>query len=382
MIYLDNSATTYPKPLVVRQMMNYASAFYGANPGRGGYKMSNDTSLQIYKVRELLAEMFGAENEENVIFTLNCTHALNIAIKGLAKTNGHAVTSCLEHNSVIRPLTKLKMSGNFDFDVAKVFEDDEKTVRSFESKIRSNTDFIVCTYASNVFGDILPIAKIGLLAKKYNIPLIVDAAQAAGVVDIDIKRDNISCLCMPGHKGLYGPQGTGVLILSENCQPETLMEGGTGSESKNFLQPDFTPDRFESGTQNTCGIIALGKGVEFVKREKVRNIREHESELIERLFKNFLSSDKIIVYNHFHRDRFVPILSFNINSFSGEETARLLAEREIAVRGGFHCNSLAHEFYDTLSSGTVRASVSVFNTKNDIDYLINSANKIAKLKKV
>lgn len=382
MIYLDNSATTFPKPYSVRRMICEAPYLYGANPGRGGYKMSSDTALQIYRVRELLAEMFGAQSEENVVFTLNCTHSLNIAIKGLAKKGGHAVTSCLEHNSVIRPLTKLKMSGDFDFDMARVYLDDDETVRSFERRIRSDTCFIVCTYASNVFGDILPVRKLGELAKKYKIPLIVDGAQAAGIIDIDIERDNISCLCMPGHKGLYGPAGTGILILSDDCKPDTLIEGGTGSESKNFLQPEFLPDRYESGTQNTGGIIALGKGVEFVKKEKISNIREHENALIERLFRNFLKSDSVTVYNGFDPEKFVPILSFNINSLTGEETAAELASHGIAVRGGFHCNASAHEYYKTSSSGTARVSVSAFNTKNDIDYLINSANKIAKSVKV
>ncbi len=382
MIYLDNSATTYPKPFQVREMMCRAPVSYGANPGRGGYPMSNATALEIYKVRALIAEMFGAESEENVVFTLNCTHALNIAIKGLAQKGGHAVTSCLEHNSVMRPLVKLREKGKFDFDKATVFPDDDKTVQSFERKIRHNTCFLVCTYASNVFGDILPIEKLGKLAAKYKIPLIVDAAQAAGVIDIDMKRDNISCLCMPGHKGLYGPAGTGVLILSNDCNVDTLIEGGTGSESKNFSQPEFLPDRFESGTQNTCGIIALGKGIEFVKREKINYIREHENELIKRLFRSFLNSELITVYNEFDPERFVPILSFNLKNLTGEETASELARNNIAVRGGFHCNPSAHEYYRTLDSGTARVSVSAFNTKNDIDYLINSANKIAKFKKV
>lgn len=382
MIYLDNSATTYPKPESVREMLRIAPIIYGANPGRGGYSMSNSTALEIYKVRSKIAEMFSAQSEENVVFTINCTHALNLAIKGLAKKGGHAVTSCLEHNSVMRPLKKLQESGDFSFDVANVFSDDDKTVQSFERKIKSNTDFIVCTYASNVFGDILPIEKIGKLAKKHNIPLIVDAAQAAGVLDIDVKSDNISCLCMPGHKGLYGPVGTGVLVLSEECMPDTIIEGGTGSESKNLLQPSFLPDRFESGTQNTLGIIALGKGIDFVRREKINYIREHENELIYYLFNYLLKSDSFILYNGFDSRKYVPILSFNTSGLTGEETASYLAQNGIAVRGGYHCNIFAHDYYRTSSVGTARVSVSAFNRKKDIDYLINSLNKIAKLKKV
>lgn len=382
MIYLDNSATTYPKPDSVRNTLMFSSAHFGANPGRGGYRMSAETAQQIYKVRYLLAEMFGAESEENVVFTLNCTHALNLAIKGLAKKGGHAVTSCLEHNSVMRPLEKLSCNGDFSYDVVRVSDDEEITLRNFESKIRPDTAFIVCTYASNVFGDILPVKRLGELANRYNVPLIVDAAQAAGVLDIDIKRDNISCLCMPGHKGLYGPQGTGVLIVADNIELDTIFEGGTGSESKNLFQPVFLPDRFESGTQNTIGIIALGKGIEFVKRKKISNIHSYECSLIEKLYDNFVKSDDIIVYNIFDKKRFVPILSFNLKGMTGEDTAAQLALTGIALRGGFHCNASAHEHYGTLSVGTARASVSVFNSKNDIDYLINCINKIAKTKKV
>ncbi len=382
MIYLDNSATTYPKPASVRDMMRIAPMIFGANPGRGGYPMSNATALELYKVRSLLAEFFGVSSEENVVFTLNCTHALNVAIKGFAKFGGHAVTSCLEHNSVMRPLAKLKEEKNFDFDVATVFSDDERTVRSFESKIRKNTDFIVCTYASNVFGDILPIEKIGKIAKKHKIPLIVDGAQAAGVLDINMQRDNIACLCIPGHKGLYGPTGTGAMILSDDWSLDTIIEGGTGSESKDLRQPIFLPDRFESGTQNTFGIIALGKGIEFVKKEKINYIREHENFLIHYLYDYFYNSDDVIIYNEFHKDKFVPVLSFNFKNMTGEETATILAENSVAVRGGFHCNISAHKFYRTDDIGTARVSVSVFNSKKDIDFLINLVNKIAKTKKV
>lgn len=382
MIYLDNSATTYPKPQSVRDALYQATISFGANPGRGGYRMSTETASQIYKVRENIAEMFGSDSEENVVFTLNCTHALNMAIKGLSRKGGHAVTSCLEHNSVMRPLEKLSENGNFSYDIARVSDDDEITLRNFERKIRQNTCFIVCTYASNVFGDILPIEKLGLLAKKHKIPLIVDAAQAAGILDIDMKRDNISCLCMPGHKGLYGPAGTGVLIISDDIDLDTIMEGGTGSESKSLIQPSFLPDRFECGTQNTAGIIALGKGIEFLKREKIKNIHDKECFLIESLYRNFLKDEDVIVYNKFERKRFVPIFSFNLIGRTGEETASFLSRFGIALRGGFHCNPMAHEHYGTLSTGTARVSVSAFNGKNDINYLTNCINKIAKSKKV
>ncbi len=378
MIYLDNSATTYPKPKSVIQSLCSSPVFFGANPGRGGYEMSYKTADEIFKVRSKVKEMFNADSEENVIFTVNCTHALNMAIKGLAKNGGHGITSCLEHNSVIRPLTKLKKTHNFSFDIIQPEYDNEITVKRFERKIRRNTDFIVCNYASNVFGDILPIRKLGELAKKYSIPLIVDGAQAAGVIDIDVKRDNISCLCLPGHKGLYGPAGTGILVLNNDCIPDTVIEGGTGSESKNLDQPDFIPDRFESGTLNTSGIISLGKGIDFVNDRGIKKIRNHENKLISYFFDEINYSDKIISYNNFNQNKYVPIASFNVKGLGSEECAARLGEMNIAVRGGFHCNPLAHKFYNTYDTGTVRVSLSVFNEKEDIDFLLNCLIKIAK----
>lgn len=379
MIYFDNSATTYPKPLQVREAMRTALEKYGANPGRGGYKMSEEAAMQVYSVRKKLAKTFNAPSEENVIFTSNCTQSLNMAIKGLASGQGHAVTSCLEHNAVIRPLQKLKETSFFNYTMVNVSNDFDETARRFLNQVRKDTKFIVCTSACNVFGDVLPIEKIGKIAKEVDIPLIVDAAQSAGTFDIDMKRDNISCLCMPGHKGLYGPMGTGVLILNDDIELDTIIEGGTGSDSKNFRQPDFLPDRFESGTLNVCGIIALGKGVDFVNNKGISNIHDYESSLIEMLFENLKENKNVQLYQNYDRKRYAPILAMNFKNHSGEETAEKLSEYSIAVRGGFHCNSCAHEFYKTNKTGVARISVSCFNTKHEIKYFINSVNKIAKM---
>ena len=377
MIYLDNAATTYPKPISVYEAMKFVPRKYGANPGRSSYKMCQDTMEKIYSVRKKLCKMFNAPGEEYVIFTSNCTSALNMAIKGLAKKYGHAVTSDLEHNSVMRPLHRLEREKSFYYDTVKTDIREDKTVRNFEYKIRKNTDFICCTYASNVFGDILPITQIGKIAKEAKIPLIVDAAQAAGVIDIDMKRDNISFLCLPGHKGLYGLMGTGVLIIGEDKYLDTLFEGGTGSESKGFEQPEILPDRFESGTVNTPGIICLEKGIDFVNKIGINKIHKHESDLIKYLYANLENDKKIKLYNVYHPKRYVPVLSFNIKGLHSEKTAEFLGDMGIALRGGFHCNPNAHIHYNSYQTGTVRVSVSYFNNKKDMDYLLNSLKKIA-----
>lgn len=378
MIYLDNAATTYPKPACVVETLRRSAQIYGANPGRGGYEMCISTSKQVYAVREKIAAFFNAEGPEYVVFTSNCTQALNTAIHGSVKRCSHVLTSCLEHNSVMRPLEKMRKEGKIVYDCAEVGATDDETVENFRVLLSKRTSLIVCTCASNVFGDVLPIRKIGLLAKERNIPFVVDAAQGAGIVPIDMKRENISCLCLPGHKGLYGPMGTGAMILSKDFLPETLMQGGTGTLSKILDQPDGIPERYESGTINVPGIVALGKGVDFVSEVGIKNMRYHENSLVKYLFCSLHNTENIRLYHDYDEKRRVPVLSFNIGNIPCEQAAEMLGEDGIAVRGGFHCNAYAHRFYQTYEEGTLRASVSFFNCKKDIDYLLNSIKKIAK----
>lgn len=378
MIYLDNAATSYPKPVCVVEALKRSAQIYGANPGRGGYEMCINTSKQVYAAREKIAEFFNAEGPEYVVFTSNCTESLNIAIQGGAKKFSHVLTSCLEHNSVMRPLEKMKKDGKIVYDCACVGATDDETVENFESMISKRTSMIVCACASNVFGDILPIRKIGLVAKEKNIPFVVDAAQGAGVVDIDMKRDNVSCLCMPGHKGLYGPMGTGIMILSKDFLPDTLLQGGTGTMSKMLDQPREVPERYESGTLNVPGIIALSKGVDFVKEVGIKKLRNHENSLIKYLYYSLDNMQNVKLYHNYDSKRRVPVLSFNVGDIPCEQVSQMLGDDNIAVRGGFHCNKCAHKFYSTYEIGTLRASVSYFNCKKDIDILLNSIKKIAK----
>lgn len=378
MIYLDNAATTYPKPASVSRSLHQSVLFYGANPGRSGYEMCMNTARRVYSVRKKLADFFGADEPENVVFTSNCTHALNIALNGFAKNSSHVLTSCLEHNSVMRPLEQMRKDGRIFYDCVKIGRSDEETVENFKSLLSRRTSLIVCTYASNVFGDILPIRAIGQLAKERNIPFVVDAAQAAGVLNINMKKDNISCLCLPGHKGLYGPMGTGAMILSGDHLPKSLLLGGTGTLSKILDQPEELPERYESGTLNVPGILAFGEGVDFVKNVGLKKIRYHENSLAEYLYSNLSSIEQVKLYHPFDCERRAPVISFNVGDLPCERAGEILASEDIAVRSGFHCNVCAHKFYKTDSIGTVRASVSYFNCKKDIDILLNSIKKIAK----
>lgn len=380
MIYLDNGATTYPKPSSVVKSAAEAMKKYGANAGRGAYKMALLTTEQIFLARKAAAEFFGAAECENVVFTYNCTASLNTAIKGLSSKGSHFVISDLEHNAVLRPLEKLKKDGVSDYSVAEVVSDEDKTVLNFRKEMRKNTVAIICTGASNVFGIMPPIKKLAELAHLYNVKFILDGAQIAGTAPVNMQTDGIDILCCAGHKGLYGPSGVGVLILGENVRLNTLIEGGTGSNSASPRQPDIMPDRFESGTPNVPGIIGLRHGVEFVKSIGAEKICSHETSLLKYIQKNIETLDNVILYTNFFDDtqKLAPILSFNIENRHSEETAEILSRSGICVRAGLHCAPLAHKKMGTEETGTVRICPSVFTKKEDIDFLIKSIRKIAK----
>ena len=377
MIYLDNSATTYPKPESVRRTASMALSGYGANPGRGGYEFSIKTAEAVYGARKEAADFFNAPSVESAIVTLNCTHAINMVLKGILKEGDHVVMSCLEHNAVCRPLQELRKKGVL-FTIAKVFiGDDAKTVEAFKECIKSNTKLVVCTHASNVWGIRLPIAELAELAHSKGALFMVDAAQTAGLLPIDVKRMGIDFLCCAGHKGLYGPMGTGLLVFGGESRPCTIIEGGTGSFSASFEQPEQLPDRYESGTGNTPGIITLGKGINFVKQKGIERIYAHEMALIQLLYGKLSNIAEIELYTPIPRnDDSVPVLSFNLRGMGSEELAAKLGEKGIAVRAGLHCSPLAHQWAGTLESGAVRVSLSVFNNEQQIERLVQEINFI------
>ena len=373
MIYLDNSATTFPKPPGVIRAVNSAVRQYGFNPGRGGYPQSVRTAKAVYDTRSAVKDFFGVSGEENVIFTSGCTESLNIAIKGVLRKGDHAVISSMEHNSVVRPVHKLSKSGYISYSVADASGTDEEIINSFRKSINERTRLFVCTHASNVFGKRLPAERLCALAHSYGILFCLDAAQTAGIFDIDLQRDGYDFVCCAGHKYLYGPMGIGLLLLGNDIIVDTLTEGGTGSESSDHDMPSYYPDRLEAGTLNIPGILGLKAGLDFVRSRGTANILDKERAWIKRLHRYLSQMDNIEVYGDYNGDDFAPVLSFTVKGRDSEEVARHLAESfGICVRSGLHCAPLAHETMGTIDRGTVRISPSVFTTDNDMKILINS----------
>lgn len=375
MIYLDNGATSFPKPLSVRQNVDISLKKFSANPGRSGHSLSLRAAKEIFECRKRLKKLFNVNSEEEIIFTENCTMALNTVIFGLLSEGDHVLISSMEHNSVTRPLESLKDKGvtysTFDYSY-----DDNETVDNVRNLIKPETKLVICTHASNVFGFRFPIERICALCHAYGILFCVDSAQSAGVFDIDVGTNQYDFVCMSGHKSLYGPMGTGVLILNNrNLKP--LLYGGTGTESVKKSQPEGLPEKFESGTQNMNGISGLKAGVDFVKNRGIKNIYNHEYKLAKRLFNGLANNKKVITYNKsFDYGKVAPVVSFNIDGVYSEDLVAKLNKYGIMTRGGLHCSPLAHTTMNTIENGTVRVVPGAFNTINDINYLLNVIRKL------
>ncbi|MDF2632017.1 MAG: aminotransferase class V-fold PLP-dependent enzyme [Caproiciproducens sp.] len=377
MIYLDNAATTYPKPISVQNAVSYALKNYGANPGRAGHSMSIAAAEEIYRCRLAAADFFKAPGPECIAFTLNCTHAMNYVLKGLLKPGDHVVVSCLEHNAVMRPLQALSENG-VAFTTALVFPgNNDATVDSFRKALRANTVLIVCTHASNVWGIRLPVERIAALGHEYGIPIAIDCAQSAGVLPIDIADSGFDYLCVAGHKGLYAPMGTGMLITPNGSNLKTIIEGGTGTNSISMAQPLTMPDRMESGTQNMPGIAGVHAGIEFVKSRGIETIYKHEMSLVQYLHKKLSQMKGVKLYTPEPvAPYFVPVLSFNVGEIPSEVIGQKLSELGIAVRAGLHCSPSAHECMGTLEQGAVRVCPSVFSNINEMNSFVTALMKI------
>ena len=362
MIYFDNAATSFPKPDAVARAVSLAVARYGGNPGRSGHRLSQEAARKVFEVRSAAAEMFGSE-VENAAFTQNCTYALNMAIKGMAQFGGHIVISDMEHNAVLRPVYALWKSRGVEFTVAATGEDDEETVENFKKAMREDTRAVVCTLASNVTGRIMPYREIARECRRRGICFIGDGAQACGALEVSLD-DGFDFLCMAGHKSLYGPTGTGLLISSGRYALSTIIEGGTGATSAQAEQTDFMPEKMESGTLNTVGIIGLGEGLKFVRRKGEAAIYAHEKRLCEQ-FEQLIAQDKRVkIYGQGQRR--VPVVAFNIGQMHSEAAAQELSRKGFALRGGLQCAGLAHRTLGTLEQGVVRFSPSVFNDARQV----------------
>lgn len=373
-IYFDNSATTFPKPIGVLKAVSQGLREYGGNPGRSGHSLSLKTADMVFKVRSLCASFFGA-SVENTVFTLNATHALNMAIKGIMHGGGHIIISSLEHNSVSRPVIALADDKKIDYSIAKVFENDEETIREFESLIRPDTKCVCITVASNVTGQILPYKKIAELCKRHNLCLIGDASQASGILPITL-QDGFNFICTSGHKGLYGPTGTGLLICDGKYTLKTIIEGGTGATSGELVQTEFLPERLESGTVNTLGIVGLSEGIKFVNSRGIEKISTHERALCDRLISKISNIKDVKIYRN--SGNFVGITAFNIGERNSQEVAQKLSDMGFCLRGGLQCSAVAHIHLNTRDSGVVRFSPSVFNTNAEVDMLANAIYKISR----
>ncbi len=359
MIYFDSAATTLEKPPQVPRATAWAMTRL-ASPGRGGHAPGMGAADLMYRMREQAARLFGVSDPERVVLTYNATHGLNIAIRSLVGPGGTAVISGYEHNAVTRPLNaipgvKVKVAAGPLFDADGVYA-------SFERELTHGVDAVVCNHVSNVFGFIQPVDRIARLCRERGVPLIVDASQSAGILNVDLEGWGAAFVAMPGHKGLYGPQGTGLLLCGGDAQP--LLYGGTGSLSARQDMPDFLPDRLEAGTHNVCGAAGLLAGMKCVSRTGVARIHAHECALAERMMDRLGRVPGVTV---FRGDSQSGLCSIVIGGMDCEEVGEELARRGIAVRAGLHCAPLAHMTAGTQDTGTVRLSFSAFNRPEQVD---------------
>ena len=378
MIYLDNAATTFPKPECVYTAMDKFLREKCANPGRAGHRMSVETEQEIVKARVTLAKFLGIKHPERMIFTFNATDALNMGIKGLLREGDHVITSNLEHSSVSRPLTGLEKHGVIT--VTRVANSDDGFINAddIRNAIEANTKLIVCTHASNALGTIQPIREIGGVAREKEIMFMVDAAQTIGVCDVDVEAQHIDMLAFTGHKGPFGPPGIGGLYVGENVKLQAWREGGTGFEPESLSQPETLPFKLESGTPNSVGIVGLRTGIEFCIKEGIDTIRTHERDLALRLIKGLEADDRFKIYGGRDENEKVGIVSLNIKGLNPGEVAAILDNRfNVAVRPGMHCAPHIHREIGTFPGGTIRVSPGYFNTVNDIEETISGLKAIA-----
>jgi cysteine desulfurase/selenocysteine lyase len=377
LIYFDNAATTFPKPDEVYDSIMEAMREYGANPGRSGHKLALRMGREVYKTRELLAQLFKVPNPMNIIFTSNCTDSLNIVIKGILKEGDHVITTSMEHNSVLRPLYALKSKG-VDITIVQADKMGRINPEDIKRSIKDNTKLIVTTHISNLTGTIFPIKEIGKIARENGIYYLVDAAQSAGVYDIDVEEMNIDFLAFPGHKGLLGPQGTGGLYIREGIDVQEIKQGGTGSASHVLEQPHMYPDRYESGTLNGPGIVGLGAGVNYILKKGIKNIREHELQLTKYFLEEVTKIENVKVYGPLNVSEQAPVVAMNIMGMDSSEVSYILDEKyDIATRPGLHCAPLAHKTIGTFEQGVVRFSFGLFNTHQEIDKAVQAIKEIS-----
>lgn len=377
MIYLDNAATSFPKPQEVWQALGDHWFHKGGNPGRSGHRLSLEAGRVVIEAREALVELFHGEKSEQLVFAANATDAINMAFLGVLKPGDHVITTSMEHNSVIRPLRDFEKKGGA-LTIIPCTGEGFIDLESIEKKIKKETKLVVVSHVSNLTGTIQPIEEIGRLCREKGVLFMVDAAQSAGTLPIDATKAGISLLAFTGHKGLFGPQGTGGLYVHLGLDLTPFRLGGTGSRSDSQYHPDFMPDRLEAGTLNAFGLSGLLAGVKFIKNEGMDTIREREAFLTSRLVDGLRSIDGVKVYGPQNHEKRSCIVSFNISGLDGAEVAFVLDDQfNIMTRPGIHCTPLAHETIGTFPHGAIRMSVGYFNKESDIDAAVEAVRIIA-----
>ena len=368
MIYFDYGATSLRKPRSVVQAVQRAMLQY-ASPGRGGYSAAIEAANAVYGCRVLAGELFDCD-PERVAFTMNATHGLNIAVKSLVRPGGRVVMSGFEHNAVTRPLAAL---GARTTVAGRTLFDPEDTLNRFYDAIRPGLDAVICTHVSNVFGYVLPVEEIAALCRERRVPFVLDASQSAGCLPVSLRKLQAAFIAMPGHKGLYGPQGTGLLFCGHDAQP--LLEGGTGSQSASDRMPEFLPDRLEAGTHNVPGICGLNEGLRFVRECTPETILRHEVSLVRRTAAQLAKLPGIACFCAENGTQ-TGVLSFRIEGVDCEEAADKLGRAGFALRAGLHCAPTAHESAGTLSTGTIRFSAGAFNSALETDSFVSAVRRL------
>ncbi|KAF0220731.1 MAG: hypothetical protein FD174_1055 [Geobacteraceae bacterium] len=375
-VYLDNAATTFPKPESVYKAIEYALREIGVGPGRGGYNRGVEATRLVFEARESLAALFHVRDSSRIIFTHSATEALNLAVQGFLRPGDHVVTTTMEHNSLARPLHLAAQRG---VEVTWVEGDRQGfvTSRQISAAVRCATRLVALSHCSNVTGSIQPVEEIGDVTRKCGARLLIDAAQSAGTIQIDVNRLNIDLLAAPGHKGLFGPQGTGFLYIGEGIELTPLLVGGTGGHSASFEQPQDLPERFESGTLNTPGLAGLKAGVEFILETGLDTIGRRESGLVSRTMEGLRAIPGVTLYAPQDLARVGGVVSFTVEGFDPAQIGFLLdRDYDIGVRVGLHCSPAAHKTIGTYPGGTVRVSPAYFNTDEEIEFFLKSLRAI------
>jgi cysteine desulfurase family protein len=380
-IYFDNAATSYPKPEEVTQAMVHFSREIGASPGRSGHRLAIEAGRIVFEARERISQLFGVKDSSRVVFGLNATEGINQGLKGLLRSGDHVITSSMEHNSVMRPLRAMMKEG-VQAAILSCSPEGFLDPSDVKKAIRPNTRMVVLNHASNVVGTLQPLAEIGEVCRRQGVLFFVDAAQSAGAAPLDMEREKIDLLAFTGHKALFGPQGTGGLVLGERVDEKELVpvkRGGTGSRSEQEEHPDFLPDLCESGTPNAVGLAGLLAGLEFVMKVGIEKIRHHEKRLTERLLRGLLEIGGVTVYGPGTAEKQLATVSFNIQGVASSEVGlRLDEEYGILCRVGLHCAPAAHRTLGTFPEGTVRFGLSYLNREEEVEETLQAIRRITR----